>query len=169
ATQFQLAAMTRITQAEHNRRDFHLCIDEFQNFSTDAFAAMLAEARKFRLCLTLCHQYVDQIAEPVRQAVFGNVGTLISFRIGNTDAEVLEKEFGKGFSAQHFVDLDRYDLFVKLLVDGVTAESFRGRSLPPVGSPIRGRREKLIQRSRERFAMPRTVVGRKLQRWLKSI
>jgi len=77
-TQFQLAAMARTNQPEHERRDFYLFIDEFQNFSTDAFAAILAEARKYRLCLTLSHQYVDQLALPIRQAVFGNVGTLIS-------------------------------------------------------------------------------------------
>src|SRR6185436_20933121 len=94
-TQFQLAAMARTDQPEEQRRDFYLFIDEFQNFGTDAFAAILAEARKYRLCLTLSHQYIDQISLPVRQAIFGNVGTLIAFRIGYTDAEVMENEFGK--------------------------------------------------------------------------
>jgi type IV secretory pathway TraG/TraD family ATPase VirD4 len=83
-TQFQLAAMRRASQPEHERRDFYLFIDEFQNFTTDSFAAILAEARKYRLCLTLSHQYIDQIPLPIRQAVFGNVGTLFSFRVGNT-------------------------------------------------------------------------------------
>ena len=94
ATQFQLAAMARANRPEHERLDFYLAIDEFQNFSTDAFASILAEARKYRLDLTLSHQYIDQLSLPVRQAVFGNVGTLIAFRVGHTDAEVMEKEFG---------------------------------------------------------------------------
>src|SRR5207244_2477526 len=93
-TQFQLAAMARAKCPEAERRDFYLFIDEFHNFSTDAFASILAEARKYRLCLTLSHQYIDQLAVPIRQAVFGNVGTLIAFRIGHPDGEVLEKEFG---------------------------------------------------------------------------
>src|SRR4029077_18311264 len=108
-TQFQLAAMARSNQPESERRDFYLFIDEFQNFSTDAFASILAEARKYRLCLTLSHQYIDQLPLSIRQAVFGNVGSLISFRVGHTDAEVMEKEFGKIFPASALADLDRYE------------------------------------------------------------
>lgn len=96
-TQFQLGVMARANRPEHERRDFYRFIGEFQNFSTDAFASILAEARKYRLCLTLSHQYIDQLPLAIRQAVFGNVGTLIAFRIGNTDAEVMEKEFGNTF------------------------------------------------------------------------
>jgi hypothetical protein len=117
-TQFQLAAMARTDQPEQDRRDFYLFIDEFQNFSTDAFAAILAEARKYRLCLTLSHQYIDQLPLPIRQAVFGNVGTLVAFRVGHADAEVLENEFGREFSAEQFVELDRYQVLVKLLENG---------------------------------------------------
>ena len=166
-TQFQLAAMARTKQPEHERRDFYLFIDEFQNFSTDAFAAILAEARKYRLCLTLSHQYVDQLSLPVRQAVFGNVGTLISFRIGNTDAEVLQAEFGNEFIAQQLVDLDRYEVVVKLLEDGTNKQPFRAMTLPPMESRT-GRSEKLIARSRERFAASRATVETKLNRWLDS-
>ncbi len=167
ATQFQLSAMARITQAEQERRDFYLVIDEFQNFSTDAFAMMLAEARKFRLCLTLCHQFVDQLSEPVRRAIFGNVGTLVSFRIGNTDAEVLEKEFGEDFRAQQFVDLDRYEVIVRLLQNGENLPPFHAKTLAPLEKHT-GRREKLIALSRERFATPRAVVEDKLNRWLEA-
>src|SRR5262249_31161572 len=88
AAQFQLAAMARVDQAEDERRDFYLFVDEFQNFTTDAFAFMLAEARKYRLCLTLSHQYIDQLSPTVRHAIFGNVGTLIAFRVGHNDAEL---------------------------------------------------------------------------------
>src|SRR6185503_11780931 len=106
------AAMARSNRHENERRDFYLFIDEFQNFSTDAFTSILAEARKYRLCLVLSHQYVDQLPLPIRQAVFGNVGTLIAFRIGYTDAEVMEKEFGKTFPPSVLTDLNRYEAIV---------------------------------------------------------
>src|SRR5262249_30278466 len=92
-TQFQLAAMSRASIPESDRRDFHLVIDEFHNSTTDSFAAVLAEARKYRLCLTLSHQYLDQLSLEIRQAVFGNAGTMITFHVGHTDAEILAKEF----------------------------------------------------------------------------
>ncbi len=166
ATQFQLGAMARANRPEQDRRDFHLFIDEFQNFSTDAFASILAEARKYRLCLTLSHQYIDQLSLPVRQAVFGNVGTLIAFRIGYSDAEVIEKELGKTISASMLADLDRYETVVKLLEDGTNKEPFRARMLPPLENRV-GRKEKLIARSRERFATPRAVVEDKLNWWMR--
>jgi len=167
ATQFQLGAMARANRPEQDRRDFHLFIDEFQNFSTDAFTSILAEARKYRLCLTLSHQYIDQLSLPVRQAVFGNVGTLIAFRIGYSDAEVIEKEFGKAFSASMLADLDRYEAVVKLLEDGTNKEPFRAKMLPPLENRI-GRKEQLIARSRERFSTPRATVEEKLNRWMGS-
>jgi len=164
-TQFQLGAMARANRPEAERPDFHLFIDEFQNFSTDAFASILAEARKYRLCLTLSHQYIDQLSLPVRQAVFGNVGTLIAFRVGSTDAEALEKEFGRAFPANALADLDRYEAAVKLLEDGTNREPFRAKTLPPYGKRTGGA-DKLIARSRERFAQPRTLVEENLSRWL---
>jgi DNA helicase HerA-like ATPase len=162
--QFQLGAMARAVQPERERKDFHLFIDEFQNFSTDSFASILAEARKYRLCLTLSHQYVEQLSPAVRHAVFGNVGTLIAFRIGFTDAEALEKEFGLRFTAAQFTDLDRYEIFIKLLEDGTTRDPFRAKTLPPLSMQI-GRPDRLIARSRERFASPRGAVENKLTRW----
>ena len=164
-TQFQLAAMARANVPEEERRDFYLFIDEFQNFGTDAFASILAEARKYRLCLALSHQYIDQLSLPVRQAVFGNVGTLSSFRVGHTDAEVLRDEFGREFVEQQLVDLDRFELVVKLLENGTNRQPFRARSLAPLENR-NGRRDKLIARSRERFAAPRNEVETKLNRWL---
>src|SRR5439155_17189987 len=107
-TQFQLGAMARSTRPEKERQDFYLFVDEFQNFSTDAFTSILAEARKYRLCLTLSHQYIDQLSLPVRQAVFGNVGTVIAFRIGYADAEIIEKEMGREILATTIGDLERY-------------------------------------------------------------
>lgn len=152
-TQFQHAAMARARIPEEQRKDFFLFIDEFQNFTTDAFAAILAEARKYRLCLTLSHQYIDQLALPIRQAVFGNVGTLLSFRIGNTDAEVLEREFNQTFIAKQFVDLNRFEMFVKLLADGANDEPFRATSSPPFQPVVtRARSNQMISQSRQRFA-----------------
>lgn len=164
-TQFQLGAMERANCPEEERRDFYLFIDEFQNFSTDAFASILAEARKYRLCLILSHQYIDQLSLPVRQAVFGNVGTLIAFRIGHTDAEVMETEFGNTFSVNMLADLNRYEAVVKLLEDGTNKMPFLAKMLPPLQNQV-GRKEKLIARSRERFATPRATVEDKLNRWM---
>jgi hypothetical protein len=165
ATQFQLAAMARAKLPEAERRPFFLYIDEFHNFSTDAFASILAEARKYRLCLTISHQYIDQLTLPVRQAVFGNVGTLISFRVGYADAEVLEKEFGNTFPQSALADLGRYEASVKLLEDGANREPFRAKTVAPLENRV-GRKNKLIARSRERFAAPRAAVEAKLTRWL---
>jgi hypothetical protein len=166
-TQFQLAAMARSDRPEAKRPDMHLFIDEFQNFSTDAFASLLAEARKYRLCLTLSHQYIDQLSLPVRQAVFGNVGTLIAFRVGYADAEILQKEFGNTFTAAALSDLDRYEAAVKLLEDGTNQTPFRAKMLPPLENRV-GRKAKLITRSRERFAAPRSLVEEKINRWMTS-
>lgn len=167
-TQFQLGAMERASRPEAERKDFYLFIDEFQNFSTDAFASILAEARKYRLCLTLSHQYIDQLSEPIRQAVFGNVGTLVAFRIGYTDAEVMTKEFGNAVPAPALADLERYEAVVKLLVNGSNLEPFRATMLPPLETN-HGRKEKLIALSRERFSMARATIEDKLKRWMDGI
>jgi hypothetical protein len=164
-SQFQLGAMARSNQPEATRRDFYLFIDEFQNFSTDAFASVLAEARKYRLSLTLSHQYIEQLSLPVRQAVFGNVGTVIAFRIGYADAEVMEKEFGNTFPAASLADLERYEVAVKLLEDGTNREPFRAKMLPPLENRT-GRKDKFIALSRQRFAMPRAKIENKLNRWM---
>src|SRR4029079_6355245 len=129
--QFEMAAMARAKLSEADRRDFYLFIDEFQNFSTEAFASILAESRKYRLCLTLSHQYVDQLSLPVRQAVFGNVGTMIAFRIGHVDADTLHFEFGEEFVPSVFVDLNRFEIIARLLENGSNTQPFRGRTMPP--------------------------------------
>jgi hypothetical protein len=118
--------------------------------------------------LTLSHQYIDQLSLPVRQAVFGNVGTLIAFRIGYADAEVMEKELGKIFPASALADLERYEAVVKLLEDGANATPFRAKMLPPSENRV-GRKDRLIALSRERFATPRAVIEDKLRRWMASI
>ena len=164
-TQFQLAAMSRADQSENDRQDFYLFVDEFHNFATDAFASILAEARKYRLCLTLSHQYIDQLPPAIRQAVFGNVGTLMSFSVGHRDADAMHSEFGEAFVSSQFVDLDRFEMFVRLFDNGVTREPFRARALPPIDNRV-GRRGNLIARSREKYSSNRAVVEEKLNRWI---
>jgi DNA helicase HerA-like ATPase len=166
-TQFQLGAMARAKKPESERLDFYLFIDEFHNFSTDAFASILAEARKYRLCLTLSHQYIDQLSLPVRQAIFGNVGTLIAFRIGHPDAEVLEKELGKTFPASAIADLDRFDVVMKLLETGTNWTPFQASMLPPLECHY-SRRTQMIARSRAQFTASRFSVESHLGRWMES-
>lgn len=164
-TQFQLAAMARTNQPEEERRDFYLFVDEFQNFATEAFTSILAEARKYRLCLTLSHQYTGQLSETVRQAVFGNVGTLVSFQVGQSDARMLCAEFGEEFPAPCFVELDRFEALVRLHEGGKTRQPFLAHTLPPINLG-RGRKDKLIARSRERFAVQRATIEGRLDRWI---
>jgi hypothetical protein len=156
-TQFQLAAMSRANQPEAERTDFHLFIDEFHNFTTDSFATALAEARKYRLSLTLAHQYLDQLSPTIRSSVLGNAGTLLSFQVGAADAEVLAREFGDTYQPTQFADLDRFELFARPMEGGGTTVPFRARALAPLSEP-RGRRHLLIQRSRERFSATRHQV-----------
>jgi hypothetical protein len=164
-TQFQLAAMARAGRPEREREDFYLYIDELHNFSTDSFAAILSEARKYRLCLTLSHQYTGQLREAVRDAVLGNVGTIIAFRVGEHDGEILEREFGRSYSARNFTELGNYEVCVKLLSDGEHGEPFLGITFPPDAKRY-GRKEKIVQRSREKYATPRAVVEDKVDRWM---
>ena len=166
--QFQLAAMARATQPETERKDFHLFVDEFQNFATDAFASILAEARKYRLCLTLSHQYLDQVALPIRQAVFGNVGSLLAFRVGHDDAHALQRQFGDEFQARQFVELGRFQLLAKILENGEPSSPFRASSLPAEASKRR-RVSKHIKASKQRFTRPRSDVSRMLNRWIGGI
>jgi len=165
-TQFQLGAMARSNQPEDKRRDFYLFIDEFQDFSTEAFVSLLSEARKYRLCLTLSHQFIDQLSPPVQQAVLGNVGTLVCFHIGNADAEVMGKAFGNEFRAQQLVDLGRHEIAVRLSEDGLNRVPFQAKTLPPL-ELRQHRKKKLITRLRQRFAHRRCIVN-KLHRWLNA-
>jgi hypothetical protein len=161
---FSHAAMARASLPDEARRDFHLYVDEFQNFGTDAFASILSEARKYRLSLTLAHQYTAQLDEVVRDAVFGNVGTLLAFRVGASDGEILHREFGRGYTPEHFTGLAQHEVCVKASTKGSHREPFTGRTLPPV--PIRhGYGDVLIRRSRERYGSGRLGVEQKIRRW----
>ena len=164
-TQFQMAAMARSSQPESERVPFHLFVDEFQNFATDSFASILAEARKYRLSLTLSHQYIDQLLPAIRSAVFGNVGNLIAFRVGYTDAEILAAEFSNEFNPSTFVDLPRFHALAKMQEGGEPQPSFKARLMEPLNLKS-GKHERHIAKSRERFASKRQNVERKINRWL---
>jgi hypothetical protein len=149
---------------EEERRDFFLYVDEFQSFATESFASILSEARKYRLCLTLSHQYTDQLRPEIREAVFGNVGSLISFRVGHRDAQMLEGEFGDGFNARRFAELSNYEVCAKVLVGGQDREPFFGKTFPSHGKHY-GRREIIIQRSRQKYAAARETIEDRICRW----
>jgi hypothetical protein len=167
AAQFQHAAMTRTDMSEEKRPDFYLLIDEFQNFTTDSFAKALAEARKYRLNLTLAHQYLDQIPVEMRAAVFGNVGTIISFRVGHEDADSLARQFGQSFVAAHFADLDQHEVLVRTLDQGTHREPFRAITHPPIHTNAFPSR-KFIAASRNKYAVRRNQIELKLTRWLSN-
>lgn len=129
-TTFQLAALYRATVPEANRKEFYLYIDEAHSFITLSFMDILAEARKYKLSLFLSHQYIEQLHEKVRSAIFGNVGTMIAFRVGASDADYLAKEFYPTFSIEDFIKLPRFNMYVKLMIDGATSQPFSGISAP---------------------------------------
>ena len=164
-TKLQLAAMSRIDTPEEKRRDFFLYVDEFQNFATEAFAAILSEARKYRLDLTLAHQYITQMEEPVRDAVFGNIGTMVCFRVGAADAEFLEKEFLPEFSLSDLVNLPKYNIYLRLIVDGLSSRPFSSVTLPPFEEEEKSYKDKIIKVSRERYGTSKEKVEEKIARW----
>ncbi len=168
-TKIQLASMSRVDLPEKDRRDFYLYIDEFQNFSTDSFANILSEARKYRLNLILAHQYIEQLTEKVKPAVFGNVGTLIVFRVGAADAEELVREFTPTFTEEDIVNLPKYEMYLKLMIDGIASSPFSAIGLPPLRNEEQtNNTEKVINYSREQYATPREIVEEKIMRWHES-
>jgi hypothetical protein len=163
-TKIQLSAMRRATMPEEERKDFYLYVDEFQNFATDSFAIILSEARKYRLNLFLTNQFIAQMPETVKNAVFGNVGTIISFRVGPQDAALLVREFEPVFDANDLVNLSNYQIYLKMTIDGVTSVPFSGLTLAPTAS-LQGNDEKIVKVSRERYGRDRAFVEKKISEW----
>ncbi len=169
-TKIQLAAMSRVDIPEEKRSDFYLYVDEFQNFATGSFANILSEARKYRLNLIMAHQYIEQLDETVKAAVFGNVGTLIVFRVGAADAEALAPEFLPVFTAEDIVNIPKYEFYIKLMIDGVSSDPFSARGLPPLSEEEKtGNTQKVINVSRERYAKKREIVEEKIARWHENL
>jgi CxxC-x17-CxxC domain-containing protein len=172
-TKLQLAAMSRVDIPEEKRRDFFLYVDEFQNFATEAFVNILSEARKYRLSLILANQYIAQLEEMtplgkstrVRDAVFGNVGTIIVFRVGAEDAEFLEKEFQPEFTIEDLTNLTKYHVCIKLMIDGIAGSPFSAATLPKKEVPQKSFKETIIRISRERYGTPKEIIEEKIEKW----
>jgi hypothetical protein len=163
-TKIYQSAMMRADMLEEDRRDFYFYVDEFQNFTTDTFGEILSEARKYRLNLTIAHQYMGQLSELIQKTVFGNVGSMLSFRVGGADARVLEKEMTPVFKERDFINLSVRDFYAKISIDGQTKDAFSGRSLD-VNYPETDFVKEIRDASRERYATPKADVVKLLKRW----
>lgn len=149
-TKMQLSAMSRVYQKEEDRADFYLYVDEFQNFATQSFLKILSEARKYRLNLMLANQYAGQVDKEVQKAIFGNVGSIVSFLVGAEDAKALSFEYGKAYEPEEFVNLGNYQMLLKMAIDGLTSSPFYAHSLP-LPSNHNENRDKVVRVSRERY------------------
>lgn len=172
-TKFQLDAMSRTDIPEKERKDFYLYVDEFQNFATESFATILSEARKYRLNLTLANQYIGQLLidgkTTLRDAVFGNVGSMTCFQVGSDDAEELSLQFEEMVTGNDILSLPKYHAYMRLMVDGTASKPFSVSTLPPPDLEIDERRVSLIRRaSRERYCERRDTVEGKIGKWLES-
>ncbi len=171
-TKFQIDAMSRADIPEKDRRPFYLYVDEFQNFATKSFATILSEARKYKLALTVAHQYVGQLLiagndTALRDAVFGNVGSMVSFQIGSDDAEDLSLQFEEMVSAKDILSLPKYNAYIRLMIDGMPSKPFSLATLaPPKHDESDEKRVQILRDlSRERYAQKRAVVEEKIIRW----
>ena len=164
-TKLQIATMSRVDIPEETRNDFFMYIDEFQTFATPSFAGILSEARKYRLALILAHQYIAQMDELVRDAVFGNAGTLVSFRVGAADAEFMENEYLPAFMQSDLVNLGKYNIAIKLMIDGIASNAFSALTLPPFAQPEESHKDNVIKVSRERYGKELSVVEEKIMKW----
>lgn len=156
-----MAALSRVDLPEAERKDFYLYLDEFQNVTTTSIAQILSEARKYRLVLVLAHQFIGQLKEEISKAVFGNVGSLVSFRVGPEDAEFLEKQFAPVFTANDIVNVDNYQCFVRLLMNNELTKPFNMKTYPPT----HGDQEvanALKELSRLRYGRDATIVNREI-------
>jgi len=167
-TKFQIEAMTRADIPETDRRDFWLYVDEFQNFATDSFATILSEARKYKLSLTMANQYIAQMPETVQGAVFGNVGTLVSFQVGYHDATVLSEIFwGEDvITSQDLTNLRKYDIYTKLLINGMPSPVFSATTYAPLHErmdiPPQQAPDVLLKVSREKYTKKKEFVEKKI-------
>ncbi len=160
-TKIYLAAMSRADVPDRVMKilpNFYLFVDEFQNFANASFADILSEARKYKLNLTIAHQYIEQMDEIVKPAVFGNVGTMMVFRVGATDAEELEKEFSPTFLLEDLVNLGFAQIYLKLMIDGLSSSPFSAMTLSPIAHPDISYVKEIIAASREQFSQPRALV-----------
>jgi len=166
-TQFQLATMSRAEVSEDDRQDFQLYVDEFANFCTDSFSSILSEARKYRLCLTLSHQYLEQVPPGIRSAVLGNIGTIVCFRISESDAQVIAREIGGGYSASLISGQRNFEICVRTMQNDGGSNPFSASTLSPLFLGY-GCGKNIVSRSRQRYGTPRREVENKINRWMRS-
>ncbi len=163
-----MAALSRVDiQDPNGRRDFNLYIDEFQNFTTDSIATILSEARKYRLNLTMAHQFIAQLTEKIRDAVFGNVGSQVTFRVGVQDAEFLIKQFEPTFSQNDLINIDNFNAYVKILVNGETAKPFNIKTMPGQAGNYE-LVDKLKEYSRAKYGMDRQTIEEEIYKRLRE-
>ncbi|HEY4503499.1 MAG TPA: type IV secretion system DNA-binding domain-containing protein [Candidatus Paceibacterota bacterium] len=171
-TKIYLAALSRADVPDRILQtlpNFYLFVDEFQSFANESFADILSEARKYKLNLTMAHQYIEQMEEEVRAAVFGNVGTMIIFRVGAYDAEILEKEFAPQFTAEDIVNLGFAQIYLKLMIDGISSQPFSAVTLPPIAQPEHSSAEEVMEMSRKQFSHTRAEVEKAISSWHEPI
>lgn len=167
-TKIYLGAMSRADSAQDIRDglpNFYLYVDEFQSFASDSFADILSEARKYKLNLIIAHQYIEQMSEQVKAAVFGNVGTMIVFRVGSTDAETFEKEFSPHFTAEDIVNLGFAQIYLKLMINGIGSKPFSAVTIPRFEPLPRSYRDEIVEYSRTANAKPRFQVEKDIRDW----
>lgn len=165
-TKIYLAAMSRADASESALKklpNFYLYVDEFQSFANESFADILSEARKYKLNLTIAHQYVEQMSEEVRAAVIGNVGTMVVFRVGAIDAELFEKEFAPQFTAEDIVNLGRFQMYLKLMINGVSSPPFSANAMLPIERPEVIFKDEVVENSRAQFARTRAEVEKDIE------
>ncbi len=170
-TKIYLAAMSRADVSYSRMADlpsFYFYVDEFQSFANESFADILSEARKYKLALIIAHQYIAQMEEPVRDAVFGNVGTSISFRVGPLDAEVLEKVYAPQFISTDLINLGMAQIYLSLMINDIGSPPFSAKTLPPIPRPDITYRNDVIEWTRAHFAFPREMVEAKIKEWFEA-
>ena len=155
---FQAAAMSRANIPESERKDFALYVDEFQNFSTDSFATIMSEARKYHLNLIVANQFTTQLTDEIRDAVFGNMGTIVSFRVGQNDVDILAKYFQPVFEADDLLRVPNYNTITRTLIGGIPTQAFSMATLPPLGTPNEQLAKALKQLSAVKYGKPKVVV-----------
>ena len=166
-SKMQMAALSRADMAENSRNDFYLYIDEFQNVTTESIATILSEARKYRLNLIIAHQFVAQLDEKIRDAVFGNVGSLVAFTIGAPDAETIGKQFEPDVSQNDLINIENRNAYVKLMIGGMVGRPFTLQAPPPMGQPNIKIGEAIKQLSRLKFGKDKRIVERQVNERIK--
>lgn len=171
-TKFQMDAMSRADIPEDKREDFYLYVDEFQNFATDSFATILSEARKYKLNLVMANQYIDQMQESVRWAVFGNVWSLVSFQVWYHDANILKEVFGWDITEEDLTNLSKYNIYLKQLIDGMPSPIFSAGTFPPYvknDEIFASRYRKILSVSREKYSKARSSVESKINKSMQDV